>query len=107
LAEALVARLAVVLARELSLFDVIFEGDCLQIIQALKNSGSCKTLFGHVIEETKRLGCSMRFCQFQHVQREGNRLAHGLARRAVLFAGTNVWVEELPSDLEDIFQSDL
>ena len=57
-----------VLARELSLFDVIFEGDCLRIIQALKNIVSCKTLFGHVIEETKSLGCSMCFCQFQHVR---------------------------------------
>ena len=54
-----------VLARELSLFDVIFEGDCLRIIQALKNIVSCKTLFGHVIEETKSLGCSM--CTFLSV----------------------------------------
>lgn len=67
LAKALAARRAVVLARKLSLFDVIFERDCLRIIQALKNSSSCKALFGHVIEETKWLGCSMRFCQFQHV----------------------------------------
>ena len=27
--------------------------------------------------------------------------------RAVLSADTNVWVEELPSDFEDIFQFDL
>ena len=37
------------------------------------------------------------------VHREGNRLAYGLARRAVLSADTNVWVEELPDDLEDVF----
>ena len=65
-----------VLAKELSLFDVIFEGDCLQIVQALK-----KTLFGHVVEETKRLGSTLQHCHFQHVRREGNRMAHGLARR--------------------------
>jgi len=35
IAEALAARQAVVLARELSLFNVIFEGDCLCVIQAL------------------------------------------------------------------------
>ena len=44
----------------------------------------------HVIEETKRLGCSLQFCQFQHIRREGNRLAYGLVRRAVLSADTNV-----------------
>ena len=44
---------------------------------------------------------------FQHVRREGNKLAHALARRAVLSADTIVWVEELPTDLEDVFQMDL
>ena len=44
---------------------------------------------------------------FQHVRREGNNLAHALARRAVLSADTIVWVEELPTDLEDVFQMDL
>ena len=51
IAEALAARQAVVLARELSLFNMIFEGDCLRVIQALQCSGRCKTLFGHIIEE--------------------------------------------------------
>ena len=32
----------------------------------------------------------------------GNRLAHGLARRVVLFADTDVWVEDLLGDLEDV-----
>ena len=95
-----------VLAKELSLFDVIIEGDCLRVVQALENSGSCKTLFGQVVEETKRLGCTLRHCHFQHVHQEGNRLAYGLARRAVLFTNTNVWVEELPGDLEDVLQYD-
>ena len=29
-------------------------------------------------------------------------LAHALARRSVLFADTEVWIEELPQDLEDV-----
>ncbi|XP_050281886.1 uncharacterized protein LOC126722781 [Quercus robur] len=33
----------------------------------------------------------------------GNRLAPSLARRAVLAADTNVWLEELPQDLDDVF----
>ena len=38
------------------------------------------------------------------VCREGNRLAYGLARRAILSADINVWVEELLGDLVYIFQ---
>ena len=37
----------------------------------------------------------------------GNRLAHSLAKRAVLAADTDVWLKELPQDLVDVFQFDL
>ena len=106
LAEALAARRAVALAKELSLFDVIVEGDCLRIVQALKKTSLCKTLLRHIVKETKRLGSTLRRCHFQHFPRERNRLAHGLARRAVLSVDSSVWVDELPVDLEDVFQSD-
>ena len=34
-------------------------------------------------------------------------MAHALARRAVSSANFDVWIEELPSELEAVFQSDL
>ena len=61
-------------------------------------------LFGHIIDETKRLGQMMRGCRFQHVRRERNRLAHSLAKKAILFADTKVWVEALPKEVPDVFQ---
>ena len=64
-------------------------------------------MFGHVIKETCRLGSRLEMCSFHHVKREGNRLAHSLTRRAILSADMDVWVEELPEDLEDVFQGDL
>ena len=83
------------------------EGDCLKVIQALMTQVRCNTLYGHVIEDTRRLGTTLQHCQFQHVRREGNKLAQALARKAVLFVDTNVWVEDLSSDLDDVFQFDL
>ena len=44
---------------------------------------------------------------FQHVRRDGNRLAHSLAKKSVLFADLEVWVEDLPEDVDVVFQSDL
>ncbi|XP_050290092.1 uncharacterized protein LOC126728284 [Quercus robur] len=38
-------------------------------------------------------------------QREGNKIAHALARRAVLTADIDVWVEKLPNDVGDVFHS--
>ena len=37
----------------------------------------------------------------------GNSLVHSLVRRAVLIADIDVWLKELSSDFDDIFQSDL
>ena len=105
--EALVAQRAVIFAREMSLFNIIVEGDCLTVIQALLCFGPCPLLFGHIIDETKRLGGVLRSCMFQHVRRDENRLAHNLAKKAVLFADLEVWVEDLPEDMDVVFQADL
>ena len=106
MAEALAARRAVIFARELSLFNIIVEGDCLHVIQALQRPNPCNLLFGHIIDETKRMGQLLRGCRFQHVRREGNSLAHSLAKKAVLTADVEVWVEDLPEEVVDVFQSD-
>ena len=106
-AEALAVRRAVILAKELMLFQVCVEGDCLRVIQAINAPGACRTLFGHIIDEIRYFSASLVGCSFIHVKREGNKLAHALARRAVLSADTDVWVEELPNDLEDVFLSEL
>ena len=99
-AEALAASRAVKFATELCLFEVIFEGDSLRVIAAINSSGACHPMFGHIVEEIRSLSSSLASCQFQHICREGN----ALARRAVLTAYTDIWVEELPTDLDDVFQ---
>ncbi|XP_075669689.1 uncharacterized protein LOC142639381 [Castanea sativa] len=107
MAEAMVARRAVMFAMELCVFRVIIEGDCSRVIDALKGFGRYGTLFSHIIDESKRIGGTLRNCLFQHVRREGNRLAYCLAKKAVLSANTNVWVESLFEDVEDVFHSDM
>ena len=107
MAEALATRRAVEFARELSLFYVILEGDCLGVVQALNAFGGYNTLYGNVVVETKRLGAVLRHCSYQHVGRDGNKLAHCLARRVVSSADTDVWVEDIPEDLDVVFQTDL
>ena len=97
MAEALAAQRAVIFARELSLFNIIVKGDCLHVIQALKCSGPCPLLFGRVL----------RSCMSQHVRWDGNRLAHSLAKKTILFVDLEVWVEDLLEDMDVVFQSDL
>ena len=82
------------------------EGDCLRVVSALNSSASCNTMYGNVVEETRRQASKFLFCSFSHVHRGGNRLAHALARRTISSAGLDVWVEELPIELESVFQTD-
>ena len=90
LAEAQAAYRAVKLAQEMSFFGLQVEGDCLVVIQALEAQALCNTLYGHVIEDTRGLGAALQFCQFRHVRREDNKLAHVFAKKVVLSTDTDV-----------------
>ena len=107
LVEALAARCALIFAQEISIFKAEVEGDSLKVIQALNNPKPNRTQMGHIICDIQRLGAGMQSCTFNHTRRRGNRLVHSLAKRAVLVADTDVWLEELSQDLVDVFQFDL
>ena len=106
-AEAQAASRAVTLAKELCLSQMVFEGDCQKVIVAINSPRACHTLFGHIIEEIRCLSSTLVTSCFVHTRREGNKIAHALARRAVLTADIDVWVEELPGDLDDILHSEI
>ena len=91
----------------MSIFKVLVEGDCLRVVSALRAPVGCHTLYGNIVEDTHRLASQFKFCSFSNLRRCGNMLAHALARRAVSSADFDVWVEELPSKLESVFQTDL
>ena len=103
MAEAMTACRAVVFAQELSLSKVVVEGDCLQVVTTLNASDCCKTMYGNVVEETRRQARRLQQCQFHHVRWEGNKLVHALTRREVSSTNCDIWIEKLPSDLEDVF----
>ena len=74
-------------------------------MQAINGIRPVRTMYGLVIDDIRFLSSSIS-CSFLHVKRKGNRLAHALARRAVSSADTDVWLEDLPQDLDDVFQLD-
>ena len=67
LVEARATHRAVTFAQEMSFFRIQVKGDCLGVIRALQSQGQCKTLYGHVIDDTRRLGYALHSCQFFHV----------------------------------------
>ena len=62
-------------------------------------------MYGHVIDDIRFLSSSI-FYSFLHVKRKGNKLTRALARQAVLSTDTDVLLEDLPLNLDDVFQFD-
>ncbi|XXG41805.1 hypothetical protein AAC387_Pa01g2194 [Persea americana] len=70
---------------------IILEGDSMWVVEALKSSGTNMSRQGPLFEEIKRL--LNRFIKFEvyHVGREGNAVAHVLARHAQYVDDMVVW----------------
>lgn len=80
--EALACRRAVLFAMELSVFDATFEGDAEIVYKALREGDANHPEFGLIINDSLRLASGFRFCNFAHVKRLGNSVAHFLARKS-------------------------
>ena len=99
--EALALQEGVLLASEMGLSKVIFEGDALSIIQAV-NEGNVGGDFGHIIQNIRDLSFSFTWCLFQHLNRNGNRVAHDLAKEARRSGVSQVWKGVVPSVVENL-----
>ena len=105
--EVLAACSAMCLARELNVDQVIFEGKVEVIIKALNFGGFSSSSFGHIIRVIKVLSLAFNKVSFSHTRRQGNSVAHGLARMACNFSSFQVLREDVPPDLSHVYLSDL
>ena len=86
--------------------DVDIEGDSSGIVMALLDPSPCLALFGHLIEDTKQLAQCMDFVCFKHVKRDGNSVAHALAKKAKTSKPLEIWLETVPPDIFPILCKD-
>jgi ribonuclease HI len=106
-AEALAVCEALKFAMEIGISDAEFEGDSLTICNTLRCHDQSFASFGDIIDEACLLARSLQRCSFSHVKREGNRVAHLLARRAIeLQEDFLVWLEDVPPYLESVIHSE-
>ena len=97
--EASAARCAIQFAKDLGLPEIDLEGDSKIVVDALLFSGPCSTFYGHIIEDIKLIASGLSSVHFQHVKRDGNNLAHLLAKRVRLNESLEVWLESVPPEL--------
>ena len=86
---------------------VIIEGDADVIIKAINSGGFSSSSFGHISKDIKLLSSAFHKVSYSHTCRQGNRVAHRLARMACNFSSFQVWMEDVPPDVASVYLSDL
>ena len=105
-AEALACRRAMFFAKELGMMDCIFEGDAEVIVRAIRSSNYSHLEYGNVIRDVRFLENYFSFCVFSHVKRQGNLVAHCLARSSKSGRELQVWQSCVLDDIAPIVTHD-
>ncbi|KAL6216811.1 hypothetical protein ACLB2K_010029 [Fragaria x ananassa] len=104
LVEAYAGRLACEMARELQLFPIVLESDCLNLVKATQSDME-DSAFGMIVEDIKQDLLSLNSSFFSHVFRESNLVAHKLARLALSCSSPSCWVGAPPGELQGLLVS--
>jgi hypothetical protein len=83
------------------------EGDAREIILALGSSAEADSIYGNMVSETRQMLESFPSWRVSHVRREGNTVAHLLAKFAFSLQSQHVWLNSCPSMLVNAVNADL
>ena len=78
--ETIAARQAVLFVRELGFSGTILEGDSREAISAIKKQSFQHPVVGHLVKDIVSSVNMFQYYSFSHTRRQGNVLAHVLAR---------------------------
>ena len=98
---------AVIFARDVGIYNIIFEGDCLQVYNCFHGTSKAPSAVANVLNVILFHLQSFHSFDFSHIRREGNQLAHILAQHAQFVSDFVAWVEVTPSFLETVIASDV
>uniref|UniRef100_A0A803LHG6 RNase H type-1 domain-containing protein n=1 Tax=Chenopodium quinoa TaxID=63459 RepID=A0A803LHG6_CHEQI len=104
--EAMAMRHALKIAMESGFVRLCLETDNLKLHSHLKKSKYDQTTFGIVVKDILTLASSCHSCVFEFVKREGNKVAHSLAKLSSTFDTLRVWLEEYPSGIHELVMAD-
>lgn len=85
---------------------VIFEGDALNIVDAVNSNNPCESSYGHFVEDVKVGLVSIGNSKFVHVKREANLAAHTLAKAAYNHATGSILWHCTPSCVDGIIRKE-
>ena len=95
-AEVLACRKALEFAMEAGFSNLIIKGDNSNVMRALSASAINNSLYGHVVDDIRAYLSSWQSVGLNYVKREGNMVAHSLARFARNIVDVLYWTEDEP-----------
>ena len=105
--ETLVAHWIVEFALELGFDNIVLKGDSEVLIKLLNNCNRSLAPFGHIMNDIIFLASHFTCFSVTHVQRQCNKVAHSLARRAISSSPSSVWMEDVQPNFLSVIQADL
>ena len=95
-AEALACRKTIEFSIDAGFSKLIIEGDNATVIRAVCSSPTNQSLLGNIIKDVKCLLIGLRYVSIKCISREGNKVAHVLARHAKNISCDLYWLEDSP-----------
>ena len=92
--EAMAAIRALEFRIEVGVSSVIVEGDSELVLKALQHDNPSLASHELLLKDAGLFTCSYSKLLYSHTKREGNKVAHSLAKLAFNYSGYIVWMEE-------------
>ena len=94
--EAMATSRAMEFGREITVAKVIVEGDSAIMVKALCSSDTSLASYGLLTKDTTIYSSLFLELTYSYTTRESNRIAHSLAKQAVFFLYSMVWIYNVP-----------
>ncbi|KAK9998404.1 hypothetical protein SO802_018007 [Lithocarpus litseifolius] len=105
--EAMAAATALDFTSEMGVRRAILEGDSLAIIKALREGEQPLSPTGLLLEDVRMFSQRFEKLLYSRTKREGNFVAHSLAKYALNIQDFLVWMEDVPSHIQSFVQANL
>ncbi|XP_048493125.1 uncharacterized protein LOC125493684 [Beta vulgaris subsp. vulgaris] len=105
--EAMAVRQGIKVAMEAGFLSFIIETDNTTVYHALKNKKTEASAFGLILKDIYLLLSSCVNISYSWVRREGNMVAHSLAKKSISMGELGVWLEDIPDDVGVFVKDDL
>lgn len=69
-------------------------------MNALRGTTKEISVFGQLVEDIKAMAPSFQWLSFSHIKREGNVVAHKLAKLSCNYNELMIWKEEVPPSIQ-------